>query len=130
MNGSKISTPKNSAAVTEAGKTYLTWSSGFSSKWSGQYSQAQIFVDTQVLALSEPYIPMQTMTLIKSGNEGNSVGSGEVSWTAPYAKIQYYNTSESRSYDPLRGGRWFERMKADNGAAIIAKAKKIAGGGK
>lgn len=66
--------------------------------------------------------------LIRSGELGTVVGSGEVNYVAPYASKQYWNTSESRNYDPRRGGKWFERMKADHKQQILAGAKKIAGG--
>lgn len=130
MSKAEITTPKGSIIVTKNGKAKLTWNADFSDKWNGQYSRAQIFVDTQVLRLSDPYIPMQTDMLKQSGTLGTEIGSGEVSWIAPYAQKQYYDTADSRDYDPQRGGHWFERMKADHGPAIIAGAKRRAGGGK
>lgn len=130
MSKAEITTPKGSIIVTKNGKAKLTWNPDFSDKWNGQYSWAQIFVDTQVLRLSDPYIPMQTSMLKKSGTLGTEIGSGEVSWIAPYAQKQYYDTADYRDYDPQRGGHWFERMKADHGSAIIAGAKRRAGGGK
>jgi len=74
-------------------------------------------------------MPMKTGTLIKSGQLGTVLGSGEVNYVAPYAAAQYYGTAESRSYDGQRGGKWFERMKADHKDEIVSGAKKIAGGG-
>ena len=66
--------------------------------------------------------------LDKSGILGTQIGSGEVNWIAPYAAAQYYNTADSRSYDAQRGGRWFERMKADHRDEILRGAKKLGGG--
>ena len=130
MSKAEIATPKGSIIVTKSGKAKLTWNPGFSDKWNDQYSRAQIFVDTQVLRLSDPYVPMQTGMLKQSGTLGTEIGSGEVLWIAPYAQKQYYDTADYRDYDPQRGGHWFERMKADHGTAIIAGAKRRAGGGK
>lgn len=126
----KISTPKGTVISVDGAQAKLTWNLGFSDKWNGQYSQAQSFVDKQVLRFSDPYIPFQTGMLKESGTLGTEIGSGEVSWIAPYAQKQYYGTADSRDYDPQRGGHWFERMKADHGPAIIAGAKRRAGGGK
>ncbi len=129
MSTDKIETPKGVIVKGKNGFAQLKWNNGFSDKWNGNYSKAQEFVDSEVLRLSNKMVPMQTTMLIKSGILGTEIGKGEVCWIAPYAKKQYYDTSDSRSYDPERGGHWFVRMKAKHGKAIIAGAKKRAGGG-
>ena len=73
--------------------------------------------------------PIDTGMLIRSGELGTVVGSGEVNYIAPYAGAQDA-TAPSRIYDPRRGGKWFERMKADHKTAILRGAAKIAGGKK
>lgn len=125
-----VATPRGAVIKGDNGKAELHWNPVFSDKWSDRYSEAQMFVDSEVLRLSDKYIPFQTGMLKKSGTLGTVIGSGEVVWAAPYARGQYYYTSDSRSYDPLglRGGHWFERMKADYGAQIIEGAKRRAGG--
>lgn len=129
-NNVNITTPKGTIIKTSSGTAKLEWNPGFSDKWCKQYNVAQCFVDSEVLALSAPYIPMQSTMLMLSGKLGTEVGSGLVQYIAPYAQKQYYDTSDTRSYDALRGGHWFERMKADFGKQIIAGAKLIAGGTK
>lgn len=109
-------------------KAKLTWNDGFGTKRTDDFCRAQKFVDSEVLRLSAPYVPFDTGMLQKSGTLGTVIGNGEVNWIAPYAAAQYYTTAQTRSYDALRGGMWFERMKADHKSAIIAGAKKIAGG--
>lgn len=96
----------------------------------GQLSRAQIFVDSEVLRLCSPLVPFQTGMLDKSGKLGTEIGSGEVRYIAPYAAVQYYNTSESRPYDAQRGAKWFERMKAGHKKEILDGAQKIINGGK
>ena len=91
--------------------------------------KAQKYVDSEVLRLSAPYTPLITGNLINSGIRGTVIGSGLVVWNAVYARKQYYNTAQTRPYDPRRGAYWFERMKADHGKQIIAGAKKIGGEG-
>ena len=128
----KIATPKGAVIQykTKNGtiKARLEWNPGFSGKWNGQFTDAQRFVDSEVLRHSNHYVPVRTSMLQKSGILGTEIGKGEVCWIAPYARKQYYNTADSRSYDAKRGGHWFERMKADHGAQIIEGAKKRAGG--
>ena len=128
----EITTPKGAVIQykTKNGtvKARLEWNPGFSGKWNGQFADAQRFVDSEVLRLSSRYVPLRTSMLQKSGILGTEIGKGEVCWIAPYARKQYYNTADSRSYDAKRGGHWFERMKADHGAQIIEGAKKRAGG--
>lgn len=129
MSYNEIKTPKGTILKTKDGFVQLQWNSGFSQKWNKSYSKAQEFVDSEVLRLCSVKIPLQTSMLQKSGILGTEIGKGEVCWIAPYAKKQYYDTADSRSYDPQRGGHWFERMKAESGKAIVAQVKKIAGGG-
>lgn len=138
----KIENPKGSIIKTKNGKAKLTWNPNFVGKWQGQYTAAQKFVDSEVLRLSDPYIPMQTGMLKKSGILGTVIGSGEVVWNAPYARYLYYGQvmigrapkkviSAKLTYHgaPMRGAFWFERMKKDKGKQILDKAALIAGGG-
>lgn len=99
----------------------------FHSKWQGRFSRAQQFVDTKTLELSTPLVPHRTGTLINSGQRGTVIGSGEVRWTEPYARSQYYNPGYRHS-ENQRGAFWFERMKAVHGTQIVNGAKKILGG--
>lgn len=123
-----IKTPRGTIIQTGNVSCKLVWNPGFGPQATERYSRAQKFVDSEVLRLSTPYIPIKTSMLIKSGILGTVIGSGEVQWIAPYAKKQYYNTADTRSYDPIRGGHWFKRMKADHGKAIVEKAKRLGGG--
>ena len=96
---------------------------------SDNVNKAQQFVDSEVLRLCDPLVPMQTGMLKKSGTLGTDIGSGEVNYIAPYAAMQYYNTAQTRDYDSNRGAYWFERMKAAHKKEILEGAKNLAGGG-
>lgn len=132
MKPAKITTPKGAVVQTQTQngtvKAQLQWNPGFSAKWNGRASSAQKYVDSEVLRLSSRYISLRTSMLQKSGILGTEIGSGEVAWIAPYAKKQYYETADTRSYDAQRGGHWFIRMKADHGKEIIVGAKERMGG--
>jgi hypothetical protein len=130
MTAPKIETPRGTIVQTANGQAELTFNPNFVDKWQGQYTEAQKFVDTEVLRLSEPYVPLLTSMLIKSGILGTNVGSGTVQWIAPYARRQYYSKRIPGSLTgPLRGPFWFERMKAVSGEEIIRLARELAGGG-
>lgn len=91
----------------------------------GDRGEVQQFIDSEVLRYSDPYAPKVTGNLIESGIRGTVIGSGEVVYNAPYAAKQYYETANSRSYDPMRGAHWFERMKADHKDDILSGAQKV-----
>lgn len=126
-----IKTPRGCIVRTKAENGEMTakfeWNPGFGPGMTTSLNAAQNFIDSEVLRLCSPYLPFQTGALHDSGILGTVIGSGWVIWSAPYAAPQFYNTADSRSYDPLRGGHWFPRMKADHGQRIIEGAKEIGG---
>lgn len=104
----------------------LSWNKNFVPKYNTKFLKAQKYVDNTVLRFSEPYIPLITGTLIKSGILGTVVGTGEVQYLAPYAKKVYYsNSAIGRPTGPLRGPHWFERMKADKKDEILKGARRL-----
>ncbi len=96
------------------GKVDIVWNRGAVPRINEIMSKKQGVIDSEVLRLCSPMVPRRTGTLERSGVLGTVIGSGEVKYIAPYARAQYYNTAQSRSYDPRRGGMWFERMKTAN----------------
>ena len=103
--------------------------------------RVQQYIDNEVLKRSEPYTPLETGTLSKSGQLNTVLGSGEVIWSTPYARYQYYGkvmagsapkkvTDKALKYHGggARGEKWFERMKAAHKDGILSGAAKIAGG--
>jgi hypothetical protein len=134
MSGPVIETPKGKVIVTKAGKAQLRfkleWRKNFKAKWQRRYQNAQTYVDSEILRQSEPFTPLRTGMLVKSGTLGTEIGSGEVQWIAPYARKQYYSPREPGSETgPNRGPFWFQRMKAIHGQRIIRGARRIAGKG-
>lgn len=126
-----IETPRGVIFTGPNGRAELKFNPRFQPKWTRRYSRAQKFVDSEVLRYSEPFIPLRTGTLIKTGILGTDVGSGFVKWIAPYSKDQYYfgRRPGASKTGPLRGNHWFERMKQVRGQTIIAGAKRLAGKG-
>jgi len=130
MSGPTIETPRGGIFLNEDGtKAKLVWNTNFQPNWQENYSRAQKYVDSEVLRLSEPYIPLQTGMLVKSGILGTEIGSGMVEWIAPYARYQYYHPRKTGTETgPLRGPHWFERGKAVWKRDVIAGARRRAGG--
>lgn len=97
------------------------------------FLQAQKIIDSEVVRLSDPYVPFRHGDLKKSGISGTVLGSGVIKYTAPYARAQYYNNAGhgEEGVDALdgakglRGKLWFERMKADHKDEILEKVSKI-----
>lgn len=104
----------------------LSWNKNFVPKYNTLFLKTQKYVDNKVLKFSEPYIPLVTGTLIKTGILGTVVGTGEINYVAPYAKKVYYSkTPIGRPTGALRGPNWFERMKADKKEEILKGAKRV-----
>lgn len=78
-------------------------------------SRAQKVLDTLVLRDSNKYAPMDTSALIKSGITSTVIGSGLVTWSAPYSRAQYYGKpNKSHQKNPNASMRWFEVAKSKN----------------
>lgn len=142
-----IQTPRGSVIQykTKNGniKAKLEWNPNFGAEKTQQFSRAQKYVDSEVLRMSDPYVPMQSGALKLSGTLATDIGSGEVNWNTPYARCQYYgklmvgsapktltNTNLQYHGGGKRGAKWFERMKVDHKKDIVAGAARIAGGRK
>lgn len=128
--GDSIVTPRGWIIVGPNGKAELTWDTSFKPKWNRRFSAVQKYIDSEVLRRCEPYIPLDTGMLIKSGFLGTVIGSGTVRYIAPYSRPQYYmrNRKKVSQTGPLRGSFWFERMKEVHRTAILAEAQRIANG--
>ena len=90
----------------------------------GSSSKAQKFLASEVVRLSDPYVPMQ-QGMLKNQRTIASDGS-QIVYTQPYAHYQYYGqvmagrapkkyTGDKLTYNgaPMRGARWTERMLPD-----------------
>lgn len=124
-----VQTPHAKKIELPNGTVSLEFHSDFGARMSGKFDKAQAFVDNEVLRYSQSLIPFRTGTLVRSGKVGTVLGSGVVQYVVPYARFQYYKTSESRIYDSRRGAKWFERMKVAHRDDILAGARKITRGG-
>lgn len=128
MANLKIKTPNGFTYQSPTAGAAFSWNSTFGPDMTRRFTQAQKFIDSEVLRFCSVRVPFQTGMLQKSGITGTIVGSGEVTYTAPYAARQYYHTARSRSYDANRGSYWFERGKAAEKQRILQGARKLAGG--
>lgn len=82
---------------------------------------AQKYIDSEVIRLMAPYTPKDKGSLIDSATDLTTLGSGEVKqggFKAPYA-IKWYYTPANFTGSPMRGTKWFERMKNNGGAKSI-----------
>lgn len=90
----------------------------------GASNKVQKYFASEVVRLSDPYVPMQ-QGMLKNQRTIAPDGS-EIVYTQPYAHYQYYGevmagrapkqyTGRKLTYNgaPMRGARWTERMLAD-----------------
>lgn len=90
--------------------------------------RAQKYVDSEVLRLCAPYIPLDSGTLKNSGTLHTRIGTGEVVYQTLYARRWYYEPANFHGR-PLRGNRWFDRMLNRGGRmSIFAGIARITGG--
>lgn len=120
----RIETPRGTIIRTGENSCELVWNAGFGNERTGMFQRKQLIVDSEVLRYCSPLIPFRTGMLEKSGTLGTVVGSGEVKYITPYARLQYYQTAESRDYDRRRGAKWFERMKTAHKADVFKAAER------
>ncbi len=109
--------------------TGITFDPNFSQRAEANFNECQKYIDSEVLRLSDPYVPMKEGELKESGISGTVVGSGKVEYTAPYGRKQYYENAGMgkeglNKGGGLRGKMWFERMKADHKDEILEGLKK------
>ena len=92
-----------------------------------KYKKAQKWLDNEVLKDCDPYVPMRTGNLKRSGINGTILGSGKIVYNAPYAKKMYYGTNFNFSKDkhPKACAQWFEPAKASKKTAWLNGANKI-----
>lgn len=111
-------------------------------------SAVQKLVDSEAIRYMEPYTPMLNGALIKSATTGTVIGSGEIHQTAKYANylhegILYVSPTTGSAWAkkneikvptdreltyagaPMRGKKWFERMKADHKDDILQAAQAL-----
>lgn len=111
----------------------IKFNPNFNTDVKSHFSRKQKYVDSECLRLSDPYVPKLSSDLIKSGITGTVLGSGEIDYTAPYAKPNYYENAgrgieglnASGGVKGLRGKQWFERMKADHKEEILKGAQEV-----
>ena len=90
--------------------------------------RVQKVIDSEVLRLCQPYVPLMDGTLIKSGTIHTKIGSGVVIYSTPYAR-RHYRPARFRGA-PKRGNYWFERMKKEGGKEKILRSAAATAGAK
>ena len=134
----------------------LKFSKQFAQKMNNRLDFIQRVVDQEVIKQTTPYVPYQTGMLAKSAVLHTVIGSGRVVYATPYARYLYYGIKYAPSYPitkqgvlvgfysppqkfptsiplkynksfhPLAGAFWFERMKADKKDVILQAAQRAA----
>lgn len=90
--------------------------------------KVQKFIDSEVIRLSDPYVPFRMGMLKDSAIAATVIGSGIVVYSTPYARKMFYNPQFNFNGAPMRGAYWAERMAADHLDEIVQGAERLAGG--
>lgn len=91
----------------------LKFKGGAATEWTSQIRQAQAQLDSETMRVLEPYMPLDSGTMIKSMISATHIGDGEIKVNTPYAAKVNYLTGVMGRNGPNRGRRFFDRMKAD-----------------
>lgn len=112
----------------------------------------QKFIDQECIRRMSKYTPRVNGMLIKSATLSTKIGSGKIKQEHPGARYLYHgilmvspttgsswakkheekvltNTPLHYNGEPMRGKKWFERMKADEKEDILRGAQRIANRG-
>ena len=89
-----------------------------------------MFIDTEIIKHSDPYVPFVTGMLKNSAWLASEIGHGKIIYDTPYAEKMYTSPELNFQDAPMRGAFWVERMWADRGDEIVTGAAKLAGGRK
>jgi hypothetical protein len=106
----------------------LEWNPRFGQIYNGRLIKAQMRIDSEVLKHCSKRVPFDSGTLHASGILNTILGSGLIVYKTPYARRMYYHPEYNFQGAPMRGGMWFERMKADVGNVILKMAGLTMGG--
>jgi hypothetical protein len=125
-----IKTPRGKIFHDKTGRAKLIWSPGFVPKWSGAFQTLQEALDAGVFKRIEKYMPRRTGRLILSQRLATRIGSGLFKWLVPYGYYLYTGinrfTGRPLNFNgaPMRGAKWFQRMKSAEGQDLIKEAKR------
>lgn len=124
--GKIISVKTKNGTVTSR----IVWHTSCATRMNASASRAQRFLDNEILRRCEPYVPMDSGMLKRSGILGTIIGSGRITYIAPYARLQYYKGRKPglATTGGLRGRYWFDRMWSDHERGIVASTAKLMGG--
>lgn len=126
MAGISIVTPGSKTVhVTPNISCRMDWSPAFGPMVTASLNRAQQFIDTECLRYCSAMVPFQQGFLQKSGIAGTAIGSGEMNYRIVYAAKQFYDTADTRPYDPNRGAHWFDRMKTAHKEEILHGAQQL-----
>ena len=94
----------------------------------GLMSDAQKFVDSEFIRVTDPYVPFRTGAAKDSAITNTVIGTGLITYATPYIRYIWSHPEWNFNGAPMRGAYWAQRSWADNGDDIVRGAAQIAGG--
>lgn len=106
----------------------LTWSPEFSERMTKQLQAGQAQLDSEIMRIMQPYMPLAAKITINAMYRATDVGSGLIQIKTPGAKRAYRsNAPVGKKGGSLRGPYYFHRMKADKKQYISNFAMRVMG---
>ena len=94
----------------------------------GPMSEAQKFIDSEFIRLTDPYVPFRTGAAKDSALSNTVLGTGLITYATPYIRRIWSHPEWNFNGAPMRGAYWAQRSWTDHSSEILAGAAKIAGG--
>lgn len=91
----------------------IEWSSSFAPRVNSGWSEAQYKFDMEVARCMDPYVPFRTGVLKSSVTMASDFGRGQLVYSTPYARAQYYRCQQGKGLKGRRGPWWGQRCIAD-----------------
>ena len=94
----------------------------------GPMSQAQKFVDSEFVRLTDPYVPFRTGATKDSAITNTVIGTGIITYATPYVRYIWKHPEWNFNGAPMRGAFWAQRSWSVHGEDIGRGAAQRAGG--
>lgn len=111
----------------------LIWNAGAMALRRKKIAEAQDYIDSECLKRMTLYVPVGLPYYKNSGklrDSGRIAEPGKITYTAPFAKNDYYNRNVNHRHggNPNATALWFETMKSNHKEAILRGVAAIVGG--
>lgn len=92
----------------------IEWDGSFAARANSGWTRAQRKFSMEVARKMDPYVPFDTGVLKSSVISASDFDRGQLVYSTPYARPQYYRCAQGKGLKGRRGPWWGQRCVADN----------------